>query len=67
MKRIMCYKCGEWLEVKKNGVKVRPKNYYGYFHADLFYCPKCGLKVLGGFGSEIVSDADVDIDYNDEL
>ena len=65
MEMLLCAKCGEVLECKKNGVKVRYGYYSGYFHADLFECPKCGYKVLTGFSEEIFDpEAAVDFDFS---
>jgi len=44
--RVLCYKCGEWLETEKVGVTVRPRNYAFGFHGDILKCPKCGLRVI---------------------
>jgi len=44
--RMLCDRCGVWMEVVKMGVTVRPKNYRFGFHADLYRCPKCGKTVL---------------------
>lgn len=64
MDRLVCYNCGEWMEVEKNGVTVRMKDYVGIFHADLWVCPACGNRVLVGFKQERMSDEDAEIDYN---
>lgn len=65
---MMLCTCGEWMRVKKNGVTVRPKGYYGYFKADLWYCPKCGTEILAGFSKEIVTCEEAEFDFeNTEL
>ena len=62
--RIMCVDCGEMMMVKRTGVKVRYGYYRGYFHADLYVCPKCGKEVITGFGSKEVYDPKVEVDYD---
>ena len=64
MYRMFCPDCGEFMRVKINGVKVRPKGYYGYFMADIWYCPRCGKEVMLLAVDEIVSDEPVDYDYS---
>lgn len=44
--RLLCYKCGEWMETEKTGVTVRPRNYVFGFHGDIMKCPKCGIRVI---------------------
>ena len=44
--RLLCPKCGEWLETEKIGVTVRPRGYKFGFHADVLKCPKCGMEVI---------------------
>jgi len=44
--RLLCPKCGVWLEVVRNGVTVRPPGYRFGFHADIWRCPQCGLEVM---------------------
>lgn len=55
--------CGEWMRVKKNGVTVRPKGYLGFFRADLWFCPKCNTQIFAGFSKEIISEEEVDFDF----
>ena len=62
--KIVCPECGEIMEVKKNGVVVRMRNYLGYFRADLYECPICGKQVLTNFGSEFFDyDGYIDFDF----
>jgi hypothetical protein len=57
--------CGNLMDVKKVGVKVRPRNYYGYFMADLWHCPNCRYEFLELAEKEIVSNIPVDFDFNE--
>jgi uncharacterized protein with PIN domain len=68
MGRKICVDCGEFMRVKKNGVRVRPNGYYGYFMADLWYCPKCGKEILELADEEIISKEKVEYDFTgDEI
>jgi len=65
---MLCALCGSELEVVKNGVKVRYGQYSGYFLADLYECPVCGIKVLAGFGDgEVFDDSEVDFDFREVM
>ena len=65
-REIICPECGEIMQVKKNGVVVKMKNYSGFFRADLFQCPKCGKQILAGFGSEYFDhEGKVDFDFRE--
>lgn len=53
------------MEVVRNGVKVRPAGYNGYFRADLYECPICETKIFTGFSREWLDGSEVDYDYED--
>lgn len=67
--RMFCPKCGSFMEVKKNGVTVRPKNYLGAFHADLWECPTCGIEVLVLADREDITliGKAVDYDFSEDI
>ncbi len=63
MPEILCAKCGKMMKVIKNGVTVRYGLYQGYFRADLYECPQCGIQVISGLSDEIF-DPDKEVDYD---
>lgn len=51
---VVCTMCYRWLKPYKNSVSVLQLSAAGTPHkayqADMYICPRCGLKVLTGFG-----------------
>ena len=71
MVRMICKSCSDeegvavFFEPVLNGVKVRYGKYTGYFHADLYRCPRCGREIITGFGDAEVFDGVPDYDYGE--
>ncbi len=56
--RPVCVKCNCELHPERNGVGILDMAKFGpaeVFDADLWKCPKCGLEVVGGFGSRPIA------------
>jgi len=64
MPQIMCAQCGTFLKVKQMGIKVRYGYYSGFFYADLYYCPNCGIEVISGFAEQEIFDPEAAVDYD---
>jgi len=53
--RPICVKCGEVMDVKKNGVAVIGRKHNMLRYGDRYACQQCDTEIVTGFGEAIYS------------